>query len=158
MMVLELVAIAHAVLTDPQHGRRLCKPAGVNLCGDRHQFRLERDDVQWPRPRLAACTMRTTPGNAPSCELHVPLAPPLGRQPIPFWSKLSRWPPLPWTVFLLPYPMFSTPSGMIWLGSVLCVSHVTPQRRTTSASLLYSPAPDFWIRRAKCRGESLVQL
>ena len=61
MMVLELVAIAHAVLTDPQHGRRLCKPGGVNLCGDRHQFRLERDDVQWPRPRLAACAMRTTP-------------------------------------------------------------------------------------------------
>jgi hypothetical protein len=90
MMVLELVAIAHAVLTDPQHGRRLCKPGGANLCGDRYQFRLERDDVQWPRPRLAACTMRTTPGNAPSCELHVPLAPPL-----------------------------ETPSGMIWLGSVL---------------------------------------
>jgi hypothetical protein len=54
--------------------------------------------VQWPRSRLAACTMRTTPGNAPSCEVHVPLAPPLGRQPIPFWSKLFRWLPLPWTV------------------------------------------------------------
>ena len=57
MMVLELVAIVHALLTDPQHGRRLCKPADVNLCGDRYQFRLERDDVQWPRPRLAACTV-----------------------------------------------------------------------------------------------------
>jgi hypothetical protein len=38
MMVLELVAIAHAVLTDPQHGRRLCKPADVNLCGDQTLF------------------------------------------------------------------------------------------------------------------------
>ena len=112
MMVLELVAIAHAVLTDPQHGRRLYKPAGVNLCEDRYQFRLERDDLQWPRPRLAPCTMRTTPGNAPACELHVALAPPLGCQPIP---KLFRWLPLPWTV------LFSTPSGRIWLGSVLCV-------------------------------------
>jgi hypothetical protein len=29
MMVLELVAIVHALLTDPQHGRRLCKPANI---------------------------------------------------------------------------------------------------------------------------------
>jgi hypothetical protein len=27
-------------------------------------LRLERGDVQWPRPRLAACTMRPTPGTA----------------------------------------------------------------------------------------------
>jgi hypothetical protein len=29
MMALELVAIVHALLTDPQHGRRLCKPANI---------------------------------------------------------------------------------------------------------------------------------
>ena len=40
MMVLELVAIAHAVVTDPQDSRRLCKPGGVNLCRDRYQFVL----------------------------------------------------------------------------------------------------------------------
>ena len=117
MMVLELVAIAHAVLTGPQHGRRLCKPGGVNLCGDRYQFRLERDDVQWPRPRLAACTMRTT---------YVALAPALGRQPIP---KLFRWLPLAWTVFYCLIRCFRRlPGGFDW-GPCCAFSHVAPAKK-----------------------------
>ena len=90
-------------------------------CVGRHLFRLERDDVRWPRRHLAACTMRPIPGNAPHFELHVRLASYLGCQIGAVSSQSFRQPPFPWLVSLLLCRMPSTLSGRVWLSSVLCV-------------------------------------
>ena len=55
MMVLELVPIVHALLTDPQYGRRLCKPVNIAKLPEL----LRKLDLLRPRAAAAVVTLHS---------------------------------------------------------------------------------------------------
>jgi hypothetical protein len=147
MMVLELVAIAHAVLTR-NTAADCASPPALIFAGIVINFVLSTTTCSG---LVHALQHANNSRKRSFLRASRPISAPVGASADTLLVEAFSVAALALDCFLLPYPMFSTPSGMIWLGPCCAFSHVAPQRRSTSASLRHLISG--FVELAKCRGE-----